>query len=346
MIYVLHGEDDFSKKAFLNALREEIGQLDIRDANTTVLEGSDLKLQHLLEVANVVPFLAERRLVIAEGLLGRFEEVRPARRRGAARGRRNDLLEEWKDLPQSLGELPPTTLLVFLEGRLGRGNPLLSKLSELAEVKEFRTLTGDALSRWLGRRKNEMGLKIDSDAERQLIDLVGGDLWAMQGELEKLALYADGETVDREMVQLLVANSREANIFRTVDMVLGGRTSNALRLIKQMQESGADAGYIIAMLARQLRLMLLAKDLVGQGVPGSEMARRLGLTADFAVKRTQEQARRHSKEKIVAMYVSLLEADLAIKRGQLSDDLAIETLFVELAQASRGRAEASHTVAR
>ena len=346
MIYVLHGEDDFSKKAFLNALREEIGQIDIRDANTTVLEGPDLKLQHLLQVANVVPFLAERRLVIAAGLLGRFEEVRPVRRRGAAGGRQNDLLEEWKDLSQSLSGLPPTTLLVFLEGRLNRGNPLLSKLSDLAEVKEFRILTGDALSRWLARRVREMGLKTTGSAEQQLIDLVGGDLWVMQGELEKLALYADGETVDREMVQLLVANSREANIFRTVDMVLGGRTSNALRLIKQMQESGADAGYIIAMLARQLRLMLLAKDLVVQGVPGSEMARRLGLRAEFAVKRVQEQSRRHSKEKIVAMYVSLLEADLAIKRGALSDDLAIETLFVELAQASRVRAEANRTVSR
>ena len=346
MIYVLHGEDDFSKKAFLNALREEIGQIDIRDANTTVLEGPDLKLQHLLQVANVVPFLAERRLVIAAGLLGRFEEVRPVRRRGAAGGRQNDLLEEWKDLSQSLSDLPPTTLLVFLDGRLSRGNPLLSKLSDLAEVKEFRILTGDALSRWLARRVREMGLSITGSAERQLIDLVGGDLWVMQGELEKLALYADGETVDREMVQLLVANSREANIFRTVDMVLEGRTSNALRLIKQMQESGADAGYIIAMLARQLRLMLLAKDLVGQGVPGSEMARRLGLRAEFAVKRVQEQARRHSKEKIVAMYVSLLEADLAIKRGALSDDLAIETLFVELAQASQVRAEANRTVSR
>ena len=346
MIYVLHGEDDFSKKAFLNALREEIGQIDIRDANTTVLEGPDLKLQHLLQVANVVPFLAERRLVIAAGLLGRFEEVRPPRRRGAAGGRQNDLLEEWKELAESLSGLPPTTLLVFLDGRLSRGNPLLSKLSDLAEVKEFRILTGDALSRWLARRVREMELNFTPSAERQLIDLVGGDLWVMQGELEKLALYADGETVDREMVQLLVANSREANIFRTVDMVLGGRTSNALRLIKQMQESGADAGYIIAMLARQLRLMLLAKDLVGQGVPGSEMARRLGLRAEFAVKRVQEQSRRHSKEKIVAMYVSLLEADLAIKRGALSDDLAIETLFVELAQASQVRAEANRTVSR
>ena len=85
MIYVLHGEDDFSKKAFLNALREEIGQIDIRDANTTVLEGPDLKLQHLLQVANVVPFLAERRLVIAAGLLGRFEEVRPATEKGSGR---------------------------------------------------------------------------------------------------------------------------------------------------------------------------------------------------------------------------------------------------------------------
>ena len=268
MIYVLHGEDDFSKKAFLNALREEIGQLDIRDANTTVLEGQDLNLPHLLEVANVVPFLAERRLVIAAGLLGRFEEARPARRSRSTRGRQNDPLEEWKGLAESLSELPPTTVLVFLEGRLRRGNPLLSELSDIAEVKEFRILTGDALSRWLASRVNEMGLRITGRAERQLIDLVGGDLWVMQGELEKLALYADGETVDHETVQLLVANSREANIFRTVDMVLGGRTSNALHLIKQMQESGADAGYIIAMLARQLRLMLLAKDLVGQGRAG------------------------------------------------------------------------------
>lgn len=346
MIYVLHGEDDFSKKTFLNALREEIGQLDVRDANTTILEGQDLNLPHLLEVANVVPFLAEHRLVIAAGLLARFEEVRPARRSRAAGGRQNDPFEEWKGLAGSLSELSPTTLLVFLEGRLRRGNPLLSELSDLAEVKEFRILTGDALNRWLASRVNEMGLKITGRASQQLMDLVGGDLWVMQGELEKLALYTDGETIDHEVVQLLVANSREANIFRTVDMVLGGRTSNALRLMKQMQEGGADAGYIIAMLARQLRLMLLAKDLVGQGVPGSEMARRLGLTAEFAVKRTLEQARQHSKEKMVAMYVSLLEADLAIKRGQLSDDLAIETLFVELAQASRSRAEASRTVSR
>ena len=346
MIYVLHGEDDFSKKAFLNGLREEIGQPDVRDANTTVLEGPDLKLPHLLEVANVVPFLAERRLVIAAGLLGRFEEARPARRGRASGGRQNDPLEEWKGLAGPLSELPPTTLLVFLEGRLRRGNPLLSELSDVAEVKEFRILTGDALSRWLSNRVREMGLRITGRAERQLIDLVGGDLWVMHGELEKLALYADGETIDHEAVQLLVANSRETNIFRTVDMVLGGRTSNALRLIKQMQESGADAGYIIAMLARQLRLMLLAKDLIGQGVSGSEMGRRLGLTAEFAVKRTLEQARRHDKEKMAAMYVSLMEADLAIKRGQLSDDLAVETLFVELAQASRGGAEASRSVFR
>ena len=201
MIYVLHGEDDFSKKAFLNALREEIGQLELRDANTTVLEGLDLKLPHLLEVASVVPFLAERRLVIATGLLGRFEEVRPARRSGAAAGRQNDLFEEWKGLAESLSELPPTTSLVFLEGRLSRGNPLLSKLRDLAEVKEFRILTGDALSRWLARRVSEMGLKITGRASQQLIDLVGGDLWVMQGELEKLALYTDGETIDHEVVQ-------------------------------------------------------------------------------------------------------------------------------------------------
>ena len=53
---------------------------------------------------------------------------------------------------------------------------MLSKLSDLAEVKEFRILTGDALSRWLARRVREMELNFTPSAERQLIDLVGGDL--------------------------------------------------------------------------------------------------------------------------------------------------------------------------
>ena len=85
MIYVLYGEDDFTRKAVLDDLRREVGASELLDANSTVLAGTALTLMQLQEVANVIPFLAERRLVIVDGLLGRFDGSRQRRRSGRGR---------------------------------------------------------------------------------------------------------------------------------------------------------------------------------------------------------------------------------------------------------------------
>ncbi len=71
VIYVLHGEDDFSQKEFLDNLRDEVGVPELLEANTSVLAGGELTLGQLRDVCSVVPFLAERRLVVVKGLLAR-----------------------------------------------------------------------------------------------------------------------------------------------------------------------------------------------------------------------------------------------------------------------------------
>ncbi|MSQ22553.1 MAG: DNA polymerase III subunit delta, partial [Dehalococcoidia bacterium] len=76
MIYVIYGEDDFSKRERLEELRKEVGSPELLEANTTVLAGPGLKLRHLQEVCSSVPFLAERRLVVVEGFLHQFDAGR------------------------------------------------------------------------------------------------------------------------------------------------------------------------------------------------------------------------------------------------------------------------------
>jgi DNA polymerase III delta subunit len=63
-----------------------------------------------------------------------------------------------------------------------------------------------------------------------------------------------------------------------------------------------------------------------RGVPQSELKGRLGTSSDFVVRKTAEQARRHSMPEIIRRYNQLLEADLAIKRGKLEPELALELL--------------------
>ena len=65
------------------------------------------------------------------------------------------------------------------------------------------------------------------------------------------------------------------------------------------------------------------------------MGQRLGVSSQFVIRKTVEQARRHSWDDITWRYNRLLEADLAIKRGRLEPDLALELLVAD--QAGRGQ---------
>jgi len=50
-----------------------------------------------------------------------------------------------------------------------------------------------------------------------LARLVGGNLWAMSSEIDKLALYTLGRRIEVEDVKKITSSAQEANIFALVD---------------------------------------------------------------------------------------------------------------------------------
>ena len=164
-----------------------------------------------------------------------------------------------------------------------------------------------------------------------MADLVGGDLWTLDQELEKLSLYAAGREIGEADVRLMVSQVREASIFEAVDAMIDGRPEAALRLLAQLRDDGREPLYIIAMVERQLRLLALARDSMDRRLPPDELKRAMGTSSDFVVRKTTDQARRHSRQDIAWRYDRLLEADLAIKQGRLDPDLALELLVGESA---------------
>ncbi len=340
MIYLLHGQDSYSLRAFLDALREAVGMPDVRDANTTWLAAAEADPATLGAMCQAMPFLAERRLVVIEGLLGSLAgDGRGARGRGA--GQR---MAEWTGRISSLsGELPPTTDLVLVEGQLRANHPMLRDLSAVAEVREFAPLNSDDLRRWVQDRVRESGGAIAPPAVQILVDLVGPDLWALSGEVEKLTLYAVDRPITAEDVEELVVSAREVSVFVMVDAVLEGNRATAMRSLSRLLEGEATVTYLLAMLSRQVRLMVLAKDLLAQQVPQAELGGRLGIASAYPLRKTLEMARRFSPEALHRLHRGLLETDTAIKTGILTERLALESLVAEVTQgvgASRARTRA------
>ena len=330
MIYLLYGEDEFSLRETLASMKQRVEPPELRDVNTTVLKGADVSYDELAATCITVPFLAEKRLVVVEGLLATFEPRTGFRAGTRAPSSEPPAQGRWEQLPDILAQMPPTTDLVLVDGALRESNSMLRRLRDLAEVREFPTPRGNALRQWIHQRAERHGVRIEHDAAATLAETIGNNLRVIDMELQKLSLYRNGESVRRQDVEELVAYVREASIFAAVDAVLEGRPGVALRSIHQLLESGRPPSYVIIMIARQVRFLLVAKDLRAQQVPRAELGRRLSLSG-YPLQKTLEQEGRFTSERLAHIHRKLLEADLSIKTGKASEQLVLEMLVAELA---------------
>ena len=313
MFYVFHGDDEYSQRETLAGLVAKLGNPDMVALNTTRLDGGRATLADLRQACDAMPFLAEARLVICEGM---FEKM-PAK----------PLL---KELETYLPTLPETTRLVFLESQpLSENHPLI-KLAESANngyVKLFSMLQGGALERWIRQRVGERGGQITPQATQLLATNVGGDLRVMSQEIEKLTLYKLGRgEINADDVTRLCPYVAEANIFDLVD-ALGSRNSKrAALLLQQKVQEGSDPFFLYSMMVRQFRLLIQVKILAEQELRPPAIAKALKLHG-FVAGKIYQQSQHFSRAQLKQIYAHLLDMDVGVKTGVTDMGTALD-LFV------------------
>ena len=328
MFYLYYGDDEFSREEALTALKEAVGPEDLRDINVTELDGREATLDQVIALSSTVPFMTPRRLVAVRRLVSRFESRRAS---GGSVGREPpDDASSWDRMVGYVAELPESTDLVLVDGRLSPSNSLLKKLQTVATTRTFPIPAGNQLRSWIRDRAVQKEVQIEPEAIEALADLIGGDLRVINGELDKLALYAHDRSITEDDVEALVSYAREASIFVAVDAVVEGRPEVALRALRSLLDSGQSPTYLMAMLARQIRLLLVAKDLKERGFSGPEIGRRLRLIG-YPLQKTLDQETMFTAEGLVEVHRMLVETDLNTKTGVMEEEPAIELLVTELA---------------
>ncbi len=338
MLYILSGQDDFSLTHALEEIKSEIGDQAVLVGSITTLDGTQVTLEQLRPICETVPFLGGKRLVIIQGLLGRFEpKGRPSRPKKTTRTSRQD---EYKSLGTYIGQIPDSTVVALLESKISNNNPLFKELTDKAVVKSFPLLRDAQLRQWLGKHVTEKGGSMSPQAVDLLVKLVGSNLWVMASEINKLVLFTSGRRIEEDDVKALVSYTQQANVFAMVDAIVEFKVELAEQSLQRLLQSGAAPAYLLFMLWRQVQMIVRAKELGKQRKPKTEIQRRLGLTSEFVLRKTLEQAGQYSLPRIRGVYHQLLEADLSIKTGKYGGELALSILVAELCQ--RGKTYVTH----
>ncbi|AKG52898.1 DNA polymerase III delta subunit [Dehalogenimonas sp. WBC-2] len=325
MHYLLAGPDDYSLKVKLTAIKHSLGDFAMLSMATSSFEGAKLSPSEFRLNVQATPFLAPARLVIVNGLLDRFQT-----KGEDTGGKKKPKTEDTAEFASIILSSPPSTTVVLIEKTLNRANPLFKSITDVVETHEFPLFDKPRLKEWIGRRVMNAGGQITPGAINLLVQYVGADLWSVATEIDKLTLYAADRQITEVDIKTLVSSAQESSIFNLVDAIFERRLKGATEALESLKSGGLSAGYVLSMLARQLRLMIQLKDLKSLGEKDIEIRRRLNLSADFVWRKTQDQASHFSIERFKDIYSKLLETDISIKSGQLDESTAIDLLVAEL----------------
>lgn len=264
-----------------------------------------------------MPFLGESRIVIARDLLSKVKGK-------AAQG-----------LVAVLSEVAPTTHLIFDEGKtLPKRHAIFKQAKDAGvQVRHFALPDARSLPSWIQQRTRLHGGRIEGRAAALLAQNIGANLRLLDQEIQKLLLYVgDGKEITADDVRVMVPYVQSADvIFQMVDAVGQRDGRRAATYLHRLLDVGEHPLGIFGMVVRQFRMLIQIRWLIDQRHTQQQIASQLKLHP-YVVKKVYAQADRFTPEQLRKAYSLLAEMDLAIKRGEIPADMALDLLVAQLTE--------------
>lgn len=317
-LYLLYGEEDYLRKK----LRDELKQAVIGaepSLNYAYFEGKSVEVQEVIAFADTIPFLAERRLVIVENCV--LNAKAP---------------EEWLDY---LSHVNPATCVVLVEASVDKRSRFYKTCKKYGCVADLDFQKEAALMQWVTQWLEENHCTMSRENIQYFLGRVSNHMGVIEKELEKLRDYSlaweeDGslsqkpQEISRETIDMLSVETIEDKIFVMVDAATQGEQRKAFDLYYDLVALKKAPLQILAMLNRQVNILLQLKDHLRLKHSSGEAAKAIGV-APFVVGKNTPAAKKltYKKLKYLLEFGTQMEEDA--KLGRIKDAMAVELLLTE-----------------
>ena len=316
MLIFLYGPDTFRSRQKLNQIIDKYRAKHKSGLNFLIIDFDDAEPSALKEIIKNKPMFAEKKLVVVKNFFN-LKTIGQA-----------EIVEYFKK--SNLEKDREIIIVIYEKGAPDKRNQAFKFLTSKGVLsEEFENLEGGRLEAWIKKEIETRGGRIERGAAQELAGCLGGDLWRVNNEIEKLMAFKNGAEVKKEDIVVLVNAKIGADIFQTIDALARRDKKNALRLLHRHLKNGENEIYLLTMFVYQFRNLLMIKDLIERGVSYSDLASKTKLHP-FVVKKSFQQIKNFSLKELKKIYGRLAESDLAVKTGKIEPRAVLEMLIVEI----------------
>ena len=311
-IYLLYGAEAYLKKQYRDKLKNAMAAPD-DNMNFTAFEGKDINAKEVIDLAETMPFFAERRVILIENS-GFFKNSA-------------------EEMAEHLKQMAPATHFIFVEEEVDKRSKMYKAVKNAGKIVEFATQGEELLTRWiLGRLKRE-GKNITGNVMKLFLSKTGSDMSNIDKELEKLICYTmEKDVIEASDVEAVVTEQISNKIFDMVNAVAEHDQRKALDYYYDLLALKEPPMRIMFLITRQFQILFHVKDMTMKRLDQHTIAQKAGIP-DFAVRRNQAQARGFSLEQLEQALRDGAAYEEAVKTGKMNDQMAVELFLLTYSRA-------------
>jgi len=279
--------------------------------NDDVFHGQGLEGGRVVSAARTLPMMAAARFVLVRDADAMATDER-------------DALVPYMQQPSE------TTCLVLVAEKIPGTTRFAKQTKKLGVWADAPAMKAAGIPRFAKGEAKRRGHDFGPGAAEALADAVGTDLAALDDALERLSLFVgEGARIDVEAVEACVTRVRVDSIWALVDAVALQDPRRALTAAQSLLADREHPLRILALVARQLRMVAKMRHALARGLRGPEAAKAAG-APPFKARDLGRAARAFDDAALTRAFATVADADLALKGSRKPGDVVLEDALLKL----------------
>jgi len=321
-LYFFHGEETYLLHHYLSQLRKLLIEELTESFNFHKLNSETFDLRALADAVENLPMMAESTMVWVDDIdIFKLNE-----------GDREKLCDVLTDIPEYCSVVFTFETVAWKPDR--RQKKLTEAIEKYGTVVEFAKQEPRELIVWITRHFAAHKKQISPELCSYLIDITGGTMTALGGEISKICAYSGADVIHKSDIDAVTEPVLDAVVFQMTDLMGEGKYGPALAKLRQLLKMQQEPLGILGAIGNHFRRLGAARTLLDNGRPASELMR-LYAMGDYPARKTMTAAGKFSSAFCAKAMELILETDYKLKTSFDDADRLLEMLLLQLAQEAR-----------
>lgn len=321
-LYFFYGEEVFLLTHYLKQLQKTIIDPVTESFNFHKLTNETFDIQAFADCVENLPMMAERTMTVVDEIdIFKLNE------------------SDREHITDILSDIPDYCTIVFTYETINfKPDKRFKKLWDVVEkngmLVEFEKQSQRDLISWISRHFASNGKRITNDLCTYLIDLTGGTMTALSGEILKICAYSGADEIHKSDIDAVVEPVLDAVVFQMTDLLGEGKYGAALIKLQQLIKMQEEPIPILGAIGAHFRRLSTARILLDNGKNAEDLMKLTGMK-DYPARKAISAASRFSARFYAKAAELVLESDLKLKTSADEPERILEILILQLAQEAK-----------